>query len=79
MTPLSIVIICKNEAAVIAPCLQSVAGLSDEIVVLDSGSTDGTRELCSARGARVIETDWLGFGPQKNRAVMAASSMKVLM
>ena len=78
MTPLSIVIICKNEAAVIAPCLQSVAGLSDEIVVLDSGSTDGTQALCAVHGARVIETDWPGFGVQKQRAVEAARNDWVL-
>lgn len=78
MKPLSVVIISKNEALVIGACLDSVAGLADEIVVLDSGSTDGTGELCSARGARVIETDWLGFGPQKNRAVLAAANDWVL-
>ena len=78
MKPLSVVIISKNEASVIAACLDSVAGLADEVVVLDSGSTDGTGGLCSARGARVIETDWLGFGPQKNRAVLAAANDWVL-
>ena len=78
MKPLSVVIISKNEASVIKACLDSVAGLADEVVVLDSGSTDGTGELCSARGVRVIETDWLGFGPQKNRAVLAAANDWVL-
>lgn len=78
MKPLSVVIISKNETSVIAACLDSVDGLADEVVVLDSGSTDGTGELCSARGARVIETDWPGFGPQKNRAVLAAANDWVL-
>ena len=78
MKPLSVVIISKNEASVITACLDSVAGLADEVVVLDSGSTDGTCDVCSARGARVIETDWLGFGPQKNRAVLAAANDWVL-
>jgi len=78
MKRLSVVIISKNEASVIAACLDSVAGLADEVVVLDSGSTDGTGELCSTLGARVIETDWLGFGPQKNRAVLAAANEWVL-
>lgn len=78
MIPISVVIICKNEAAVIGPCLQSVAGLADEIVVLDSGSSDGTQALCSAHGARVIETDWPGFGIQKQRAVEAARNDWVL-
>ena len=78
MKPLSVVIISKNEASIIVACLDSVAGLADEIVVLDSGSTDGTGEICAARGARVIETDWPGFGPQKNRAVLAAANDWVL-
>ena len=78
MQPVSVVIITKNEAATIGPCLDSVAGLADEIVVLDSGSSDATREVCTAAGARVIETDWPGFGVQKNRAVQAARNTWVL-
>ncbi len=78
MIPFSVVIICKNEAAVISPCLDSIAGLADEIVVLDSGSTDGTQTLCAAHGARVIDTDWPGFGVQKQRAVEAARNDWVL-
>lgn len=78
MKPLSVVVISKNEALAIAPCLDSVVGLADEVIVHDSGSTDGTCELCSARGARVIEADWLGFGPQKNRAVLEAANDWVL-
>ena len=72
MTALSVTIICKNEAGAISPCLYSIAGLADEIVVLDSGSTDGTQAVCAAHSARVIETDWPGFGAQKQRAVEAA-------
>lgn len=78
MNPLSVVIICKNEASVIAGCLESVAGLADEVVVFDSGSSDGTQAVCVKRGARVVETDWPGFGPQKHRAVQAASHDWVL-
>ena len=63
MKPLSVVIIAKNEASVIAGCIDSVLVLADEVVVLDSGSTDSTHELCTSRGVRFIETDWPGFGP----------------
>jgi len=69
--PLSACIIAMNEADRIGPCLDSVA-FCDEIVVLDSGSTDGTQALCREKGARVIETDWPGWVKQKNRAVEAA-------
>ncbi len=70
--PLSIVLITHNAAHQLVPCLQSVAGLSDDIVVVDSGSTDSTVALALTYGARVIETDWPGFGVQKQRAVAAA-------
>ena len=69
---ISACVIAKNEADRIGPCLRSVA-FCDEVLVLDSGSTDGTQELCRAAGARVIETDWPGWVKQKNRAVEAAS------
>ncbi len=69
---ISACIIAKDEADRIGPCLESVA-FCDEIVVLDSGSTDGTPALCREAGARVIETDWPGWVAQKNRAVEAAT------
>ncbi|RZU03037.1 glycosyltransferase family 2 protein [Rivibacter subsaxonicus] len=70
---LSVVLITKNEARHIEACLASV-GFADEWIVVDSGSSDGTQELARRAGARVIETsDWPGFGPQKNRALAAAS------
>ena len=78
MLPVSVVIIVKNEALVVADCLRSVVGLADEIVVLDSGSTDGTREVCERLGARVVDAEWLGFGPQKNLAVRSARNDWVL-
>ncbi len=58
-------------------CLASVAW-ADEIIVLDSGSTDRTVALCRQAGARVVETVWPGFGPQKNRALDQATGMWVL-
>ncbi len=69
---LSVVIITKNEAANIASCLESVAW-ADEIIVVDSGSTDTTVAIARQMGAQVYERDWPGFGPQKNRALSYAS------
>jgi glycosyltransferase involved in cell wall biosynthesis len=65
---LSIIIITKNEAANIRACLESVAW-ADEIIVVDSGSTDDTIAICKELGAQVHLHDWPGFGAQKNRAL----------
>lgn len=66
---LSVFIITCNEAANIQDCIRSVA-FADEVIVLDSGSTDDTVALARAAGARVeVSDDWPGFGPQKNRAL----------
>ncbi len=71
---LSVILIVKNEAANIDACLQSVAW-ADEIVVVDSMSTDDTVARCQAYGAKVFAyPDWPGFGPQKNRALDQATS-----
>lgn len=70
---LSIIVITRNEAHNIDACLASVA-FADEWVVVDSGSSDATCEIAAARGARVLSfPDWPGFGPQKNRALDAAT------
>lgn len=69
--PLSVAIITLNAASQLEACLQS-ARFADEILVVDSGSTDGTQALAERHGARVIQQDWLGFGPQKQFAVEAA-------
>jgi len=72
MPSLSVILITKNEAPNIRDCLQSVAW-ADEVVVVDSGSTDDTVAIAKQMGARVYEHDWPGFGPQKNRALGYAS------
>jgi glycosyltransferase involved in cell wall biosynthesis len=75
---LSVIIITHNEAGNLPDCLASVAFV-DEVIVLDSGSTDGTPELARALGAVVHNSpDWPGFGPQKNRALALASQDWVL-
>src|SRR5262252_6139708 len=75
--PLSVTIITRNAASQIEGCLASVA-FADEIVVVDSGSTDDTVQLAVRGGARVIRKEWLGFGPQKQFAVESASHDWVL-
>ncbi len=75
--PLSIAIITLNAASQLADCLESVR-FAEEIVVVDSGSSDGTRALAERYGARVIDQAWLGFGPQKQFAVDACTHDWVL-
>lgn len=77
MTTLTIIIAAKNEARNISECIQS-ASFADEILVLDSGSTDGTQELAIAAGAKVVSTDWPGYGPQQSRGIGMATSQWVL-
>ena len=75
---LSVTIITKNEEAAIVACLESIAW-ADEIIVVDSGSTDKTIEICKAHGANVHSSrEWPGFGPQKNLALSLASHDWVL-
>ncbi len=73
MTSISVIIIAKNESHNIVECIHSCS-FADEILVLDSGSSDDTVSLARSAGAKVIETDWPGYGPQKNRAVQMAQS-----
>lgn len=65
--PLSLAVITRNEAATIARCLDSVPFADDKLVV-DCGSDDDTVAIARAHGARVVQQDWLGFGPQRNFA-----------
>ncbi len=75
---LSVIIITKNEAANLQDCLESVS-FADEIIVVDSQSTDGTQEIAGSFGAKLeITSDWPGFGPQKNRALDLATQDWVL-
>ena len=69
--PLSAVLITCNAASSLEDCLASL-DFVDEIVLVDSGSRDGTLEIARRHGARVIEQAWLGFGPQKRFAVAQA-------
>ena len=68
---ISAVIITRNAGGHLGACLHSLA-FADEILVVDSNSTDNTVALAQAAGARVVQQAWLGFGPQKQFAVGAA-------
>ncbi len=75
--PLSAVLITRNAASVLEPCLESLA-FADEIVIVDSGSSDRTAEIARERNARVVQKEWLGFGRQKQFAVDQAKHDWVL-
>ena len=65
---ISVFIIARNEADRIGVTIRAVRDLTDDLVVVDSGSTDGTQDLAASLGARVIHNDWPGYGPQKRFA-----------
>lgn len=77
MTPISLTVITLNAESHIARCIKSVPFASD-VVVLDSGSTDRTREIAESLGARVFNEEWRGFGAQKQRATQLAKCDWVL-
>lgn len=70
--PISVVIICRNEAGIIGKSISAVQVFTDDVVVVDSGSTDGTQQMVTAMGARLIETNWDGYGSNKNKGVAIA-------
>ena len=75
--PLSVVLVARNAAASLPACLASVP-FADEIVVVDSQSSDGTAQCAAQHGARVVEREWMGFGRQKQFAVSQARNDWVL-
>ena len=75
---LSVCIITLNEEANIERTLKSVESIAEEIIVLDSGSTDATVTLAKAHGARVFPEPWQGFARQKNSALAKATCDWVL-
>jgi len=66
--PLSAFIIARDEADRIGRTIAALRRVADEIVVVDSGSTDDTVAIAASAGARVLHQDWLGYGPQKRFA-----------
>ena len=76
--PLSAVVTTFNNAATLEACLASVA-FCEERVVLDSGSTDATREIAQRHGARVVVRPFAGYGPQKQHAIDLAAHDWILL
>lgn len=78
MIKLSAVIITLNEENNIARCIESLKGVADEILVVDSLSKDKTREICESYGVRFVEQKFLGYVEQKNFALKLATFDYVL-
>ena len=75
----SLSLIVKNEEANLPACLQSVAGLVDEVVVIDTGSSDRTREIARAFGAKVFDFPWCdSFSAARNEGLRHATGQWVL-
>lgn len=66
---ISFCLITLNEEENLPRCLRSCADLADEIVIVDSGSTDGTERIAAEFGARFVHQDWLGYVGQKNQVL----------
>jgi glycosyltransferase involved in cell wall biosynthesis len=73
MAGLSIIVITLNEEKKIARCLGSVKPIADEIIVMDSYSTDGTREIAEEMGVRFYQRPFQGYGDQRNAAMELAT------
>ncbi len=78
MAPLSVVIITYNEERHIGRCLDSVQEVADEIVVVDSFSTDGTELICKSKGVRFVQHKFEGHIQQKNYAITQARFPHIL-
>lgn len=74
---ISAFVVCRNEAANIGRCLASLSWC-DEIVVVDSGSADGTLEICASHGCRVVHRDWTGYVDQKAHGLSLCSREWIL-
>ena len=79
MPTISVAMIVKNEAQDLANCLDTVKDWVDEIIILDSGSTDNTKEIALSYGAKFYEnSQWPGFGKQRQLAQQYVTSDYVL-
>ena len=78
MHPVSAVIITKNEEQNIARCLQALHQVAEEIIVIDSFSSDKTAEIAKGMGAKTFLVEWKGFGPQKNFGLQQATNNYII-
>ncbi len=72
MRSISVVIVCRNEADIIGQTLQSLQGLTDDIIVYDNGSNDDTMAIAQKMHAKVHSGSWEGYGKTKNKAIALA-------
>lgn len=72
MVPVSVVIITKNEAEIIAHSVAMATRLTDDIIVIDNGSADDTLKITKALGCRTFTENWQGYGANKNKGIKKA-------
>jgi len=73
MIPVSIVIITKNEAQYLADCIKMAKLITDDVIIIDNGSTDNTLNIAKSNGCRVYELGWDGYGANKNKGIELAN------
>ena len=78
MLPISVIIITKNEAVNIKDCITAARLITDDIVVVDSGSEDGTIEIIQSENVKLIQLPWKGFGFARNAAAEASKNDWIL-
>jgi (heptosyl)LPS beta-1,4-glucosyltransferase len=72
MVPVSVVIITKNEAEMISRSISMLRQITDDIIIIDNGSTDGTLAIATENGCRVYPKNWDGYGANKNKGIELA-------
>src|ERR1700712_1029014 len=72
MVAVSVVIITKNESEAILSCITAAQLISNDIVVVDNDSTDGTPQIANQQGCRVFCEEWDGYGSNKNKGISLA-------
>jgi len=76
---LSVGLIVNNEERILGKTLDAIKDLADEIIIIDSGSTDSTIEIAKSKGTKVFLEEWKGFGPQKNSVIEKCSGEWILL